>query len=129
MQFGFGLPLYVEIKRIIDRPSEFLENPQTIGEHIKRERQIRGLRQIDVAEILELDPHTVMNWERGGAIRYPSYYPCIIEWLGYDPFPKPSSPGEHLLQSRLRMGLTSQEMADRWGIDQGTLLRREKDQA
>jgi len=128
MQFGFGLPLYTEIKRKVDRPAEILENPQTIGEHIKRERQIRGLRQIDVAEALNLNPHTVTNWERRGAIRYPSYYPVLIEWLGYDPFPKPASPGEHLLHSRLRMGLTSREMAERWGIDQGTLLRLEKDQ-
>ena len=93
---------------------------------MKRERQIRGLRQIDVAEALDIDPHTVCKWEQGNAIRFPSYYPHIIGWLGYDPFPIPASPGEHLLHSRLRMGLTSREMADRWGIDQGTLLRREK---
>jgi len=125
MQFGFGLLPSVEIKRKIVRPSEILENPQTIGEHIKRERQIRGLRQRDVAETFKLNPHTICNWEKGKAIQYPKFYPIIIDWLGYDPFPKPRSSGEELLFSRYRLGLTSREMAIHLGIDQSTLLKRE----
>ncbi|QLC24403.1 helix-turn-helix domain-containing protein [Parasphingopyxis algicola] len=65
MQHGFGLFPYTEIKRKIQHPSEILENPRTIGEHIRRERQIRGLRQVDVAEALHLDPHTICDWENG----------------------------------------------------------------
>jgi hypothetical protein len=58
-RFGFGLLPYVETKRKITRPSEIISNPKTIGEHIKRERKIRGLRQIDVAEALGLCPDTI----------------------------------------------------------------------
>tara|TARA_R110002073_G_scaffold187409_1_gene346094 strand:- start:5426 stop:5758 length:333 start_codon:yes stop_codon:yes gene_type:complete len=108
------------------RPSEILENPQTIGEHIKRERQLRGLRQCDVAEDLGLNAHTICNWEKGKDIQYPKFYPLIIDWLGYDPFPAPLTSGEELLFSRYRLGLTSRQMALRIGIDQSTLLKREK---
>ena len=126
MQFGFGLLPGFEIIRKIQRPSEILENPRTIGEQIKRERQLRGLRQCDVAKELQVNTYTICNWERGRAIGRPRFYPAIIRWLGYDPFPIPESSNETLHYHRLRLGLTSQEMASQLGIDQGTLLRRER---
>lgn len=39
--------------------------------------------------------------------------------------PVPVTAGEQLKRERWLLGLTSQEMAVRLGIDQGTLLRRE----
>ncbi|MGP1354518.1 MAG: hypothetical protein ACTS1Z_14475 [Parasphingopyxis sp.] len=80
-----------------------------------------------MAETLKLNPHTICDWENGKkSIGHPRYYPRIIAWLGYDPLPAPQSDGEARRQERWRLGLTSQEMADQLGIDQSTLLKREK---
>ena len=117
---------FTEYKRKNPRPSAVLENPQTIGEHIKRERQLRGLRQCDVATELGVNTFTICNWENGQAVGRPRYYPIIIDWLEYDPFPEPQTIGQKLLQDRLRLGLTSQEMAQRNGVDQSVILKGEK---
>jgi transcriptional regulator with XRE-family HTH domain len=109
------------------RPSEILENPQTIGEHLKRERQKRKLYQRDVGQALGVSSFTIMNWEKGyDTPKHPALFPKIIAWLGYNPLPKPETKGSQLRHERLLLGLTSQQMADRLGIDQGTLLAREK---
>lgn len=36
-----------------------------IGEFIKKLREKRGLRQIDLAELLYVDPSLVCKWEKG----------------------------------------------------------------
>lgn len=66
-----------------------------------------------------------MAWEKDQSTPFPRYYPVIIDWLGYSPLPEPQTRGEKLKHDRLTLGLTSQQMADRLGIDQGTLLTRE----
>ena len=78
-----------------------------------------------MAKVLGVATDTIFNWENGKGIRYPRYYPRILDWLGYDPFPEPSSSGEEMRFERYRLGLTSQEMASCLGIDQSTLLNRE----
>lgn len=50
--FGFGLLPHFEVKQKFVRTDGIMD-PPTIGEHIKREWQIRGLRQIDVADALQ----------------------------------------------------------------------------
>jgi hypothetical protein len=71
---------------------------------------------------------TYMTWEKDKKRPFPRYYPAIIEWLGYDPLPEPKTEGARLRHDRLTRGLTSQQMADKMGIDQGTLLTRERRQ-
>ena len=105
-----------------------MENPQTIGEHLKRERQLRKMFQRDVAKELGINQWTLIGWEKGTKqISQPSFFPRVIEWLGYDPFPKPRTEGEELRQARLRRGMTAQQAADKVGVDQGTWLKFEND--
>ncbi len=56
---------------------------------------------------------------------FPRYYPKIIDWLGYNPLPEPQTEGAQFRHERLKLGLTSSQMAERLGIDQSTLLARE----
>lgn len=112
--------------RLCRIPVPELPEPVCVGDHIKRERVARKLRQRDVAEALGVNSWTIVNWERGGPIGRPCYYPVIIAWLGYVPLPEPKCEGERLRHARLIRGLTSQEMADEMGIDQSTLLGRER---
>lgn len=107
------------------RPSALVENPQTLGEHLKRARQLKGIRQKDAAHLLGVGQFTYMTWEKDQSVPLPRYYPSIVTFVGYDPLPVPMTAGEQLKRERWLLGLTSQEMADRLGIDQGTLLRRE----
>jgi transcriptional regulator with XRE-family HTH domain len=126
LKYGLGLPVGVQVVRRCAIPKPIILSPITIGEHIKRERLKRDLRQCDVGMALGVNAFTIMNWEKRETIRIPRYYPLIIAWLGYDPFPMPRYKGEKLRYDRLRLGLTSREMAARLEIDQSTLLAREK---
>ena len=84
--------------------------------------------QKDVARELGVNQWTLIGWEKGTKqISQPSFFPRVIEWLGYDPFPPPATEGEELRQARLRRGQTAQEAADEVGVDQGTWLRFEND--
>ena len=105
-----------------------MENRQTIGQHLKRERQLRKMFQKDVANELGINQWTLIGWEKGTKqISQPSFFPRVIAWLGYDPFPKPETEGEELQQARLRRGLTAREAAKEANVDQGTWLRFEND--
>lgn len=106
-----------------------MENPQTIGEHLKRERQLRKMFQRDVARELGINQWTLIGWEKDTKqISQPSFFPRVIAWLGYDPFPIPKTEGEELRQARLRRGLTTRQAAKGAGVDQGTWLRFENNQ-
>jgi DNA-binding XRE family transcriptional regulator len=83
------------------------------------------MRQKDAAIILGVRQFTYMSWEKDQKRPLPRYYPSIVSFVGYDPLPPPTSEGEEFRRERLLLGLTSQEMADRLGIDQGTVLKRE----
>ena len=103
-----------------------MEHPRTLGEHLLRVRQLRGLRQKDAAAIIGIGQFTYMTWEKDQKQPFARYYPAIVSFVGYDPLPKPMTDGERLRRERWLLGLTSEQMADRLGIDQGTLLRREQ---
>ena len=96
-----------------------------MGEHLKRARQLKRVRQKDAALELGVGHFTYMTWEKDQKIPFPRYYPAIIRFVGYNPLQEPQSEGAQLKHKRLTLGLTSQQMAERLGIDQGTLLTRE----
>ena len=126
MRYGFGLPPFEEIRRKRARPSEIIENPQTLGEHLKRARQIKGIRQKDAAAILGIGHFTYMTWEKDQKFPTVRYFPDIVSFVGYDPLPEPKTEGERMRRRRCLLGLTSLEMANQLGIDQSTLLMRER---
>ena len=93
---------------------------------MKRARQIKGIRQKDAASELGVAHDTYMTWEKDQKAPLPRYVPKIFAFIGYDPLPLPTTEGERLRRERLLLGLTSQEMANALGCDQGTLLTRER---
>ena len=124
---GFGLTPFEEIRRKRVRPSEIIENPQTLGEHLKRARQIKRIRQKDAAMILGVGQFTYMTWEKDQKFPTVRYFPAIVLFVGYDPLPEPQTEGERMRRRRWLFGLTSLEMADVDGCDQGTLLKLERE--
>jgi DNA-binding XRE family transcriptional regulator len=125
LQYGLGLPIGVRVVRKCTIPRPFASKPITLGQHLKQHRSGQKLRQKDVATILGIGHFTYMSWEKDQATPFPRYYPAIIDWLGYNPLPQAQSEGAKLKQERLTLGLTSSQMAQKLGIDQGTYLKRE----
>ncbi len=125
LKYGLGLPIGVRVVRKCAIPKPTILKPVTLGQHLKQHRTKERLRQKDVAILLGIGNFTYMTWEKDQSTPFPRYYPAIIEWLGYNPLPKPQTEGAQLKHERIVRGLTSQQMAARLGIDQGTLLARE----
>lgn len=68
---------------------------------------------------------TVKNWERGVFQPAIIAMPRIIEFLGTNPTPKPTTFAEHLVFYRTCHGFRQDELAARLGINPSTLGRWE----
>jgi DNA-binding XRE family transcriptional regulator len=73
-----------------------------------------------------VDKETFATWEKDQCIPTIGYYPAIFSFLGYDPFPSPTSLPERIASHRRRLGLSLREAARKIGVDQGTFLRWER---
>lgn len=67
------------------------EEPSSLGEHLKKRRLDRELRQKDVAAELGVNFKTYENWEQGKYGPEIRFLPAIIRFLGYEPSPTPVS--------------------------------------
>jgi len=101
----------------------------TLGDHIKSRRLTLKLFQRQVADNLGTDETTLFRWERGIARPQIRYFPQIIKFLGYDPFPASVSLADKLRAARRRLGLTQTAFAEQLGVDPVTLRKWEQDKA
>lgn len=104
-----------------------VENPQTLGEHLKKRRVGQNLRQVDVAKVLGANTWTYITWEKHKAEPTGKFVPRIIKWLGYDPFPVGKTFGEKLRWKRKKAGLTRQGLANQLGLNYGSVEQWERD--
>ncbi len=102
------------------RPKAYCEDPRTIGEHLKKRRLLLGLTQKDAAKVLGVNPWTVLNWEIGRFTPPMRSIPATLGFLGYDPFPPPTTVGERLLHVRRQHGWSTSEAARQLGVDRTT---------
>jgi len=116
--------LAVSLKTL--KPKEKGLERRTLGEHIRQHRLKLGMTQRQVATKLQVNPWTVLNWERGHTKPPIAVLPAIIRWLGYDPFPPPKTLVESLLAKRRAMGWSMKEAAHQLGVDEGTWAAWEK---
>lgn len=109
------------------KPSHIPQNPQSIGEHIRKRRLEQNLFQADVARLIGVEETSIYNWESNRSNPSVKYIPKVIKFLGYIPeiFPNKTL-GEQLIYYRKIHGLSQKKMATNLGIDQGTLRRYEK---
>ena len=70
--------------------------------------------------LLGVDEFTYPNWEKGRNEPLIRYWPAIIEFLGCDPNPTPTTLGGRMKAKRRHMGWTTRMAADQAGIDEGT---------
>jgi transcriptional regulator with XRE-family HTH domain len=98
-----------------------------LGEHLKKARMDRGLRQEEVAAALGVSVTTVCTWETGHANVSTRSLPKVVAFLGYDPREEAGTRGERIRMLRERQGLTQKALAERLGLDDSTVTEWELD--
>jgi transcriptional regulator with XRE-family HTH domain len=83
----------------------FRLRPQTLGQHLLTRRLLLKLTQKEVAARLNTLREHYERWERDEIEPTASFWPRLIDFLGYYPFPTPTPAGWVLMARRL-LGLS-----------------------
>jgi transcriptional regulator with XRE-family HTH domain len=127
LQGRVALLQFVPIRLKALKPKEPDLEPRTLGEHLKRCRLQRKLSQIEAARALEVNPSTILNWEKGHTEPPVEAVPALLQFLGYDPLPEPKTLPERLIAKRRSKGWSIREAARKFGVDPGTWRDWEQD--
>jgi transcriptional regulator with XRE-family HTH domain len=101
-------------------------DPQTWGEHLRRQRILRALRQQDLAVAQGVSEASIYSWENGRAEPEVRFLPRIIDVLGYCPYTPGRPLGERLRVAREARGLSRRRLATLVRVDESTLWRWEQ---
>ena len=112
---------HFEIRAPRPRPSQYPQQINTLGDHIRARRLDLNLLQKQVADQIGVHPLTITNWESNESSPETRFVPAIIQFLGYDPLPPGNSLPERLASRRRVLGLSQRKMAKRMGVDPDTL--------
>ena len=119
MPFCRGVP--ITLKSL--RPKDYSETPQTLGEHLKKQRRELGLLQREAAERMRIQTDTYTNWEKDRTQPVAAQFRPVIEFLGYDPTLAAQTLPERLQSKRRELWVTFSQVARHLGWDEGTLTR------
>jgi len=117
--FCRNTPLTVKAQK----PKDYSETPQTLGEHLKKRRRELGLLQREAAERPGIGTETYANWENSKTEPVAAQFRPVMEFLGYDPMPAPQTLSERLTAKRRELGVTFEQAAKYLGWDPGSLSR------
>jgi transcriptional regulator with XRE-family HTH domain len=92
---------------------------------LHKRRQELGFMQKQVAARLSVNTRTYFLWEHDRTVPTVRYYPAILGYLGYDPFPCPTTLPAQLASKRRELGLSIKRAAELLGVDEGTFARWE----
>lgn len=76
--------------------------------------------------MIQTDTDTITNWEKNRCQPGVTYYPAIMDFLGYCPWEPLQSWGERVDRYRIFQGLSLEQFARQLGVDPGTLVRQRK---
>ena len=93
---------------------------EKIGDHLRKARVERGLEQKDLANILGVTESCIWLWENHRSAPPVPRCKGVIDFLGYDPFPKPETFSEHLVSFRRLKGLRVKDAATLVKVDPAT---------
>lgn len=101
----------------------------TLGDHVLKRRLDLQLDRQQTAEIIGTDKCSIANWEHNRSGPRARYLPKIIDFLGYTPKDlfTTNTFGEKIRVYRQIHGLTQKQMANKIGIDEGTIRYLEKE--
>ena len=75
----------LNLEASVPRPKGYPENPQTLGQHLKKRRMDEGLTPFEMSLELGVYDTTIYKWEEGVTNPSPENSKKIIAYLGYDP--------------------------------------------
>ena len=104
---------FPQVELIGQKPSNpaYPEGLLTIGDHIRKRRLDLGLFQKDVAKIIGTSTDSITFWEKGRHHPALSWYPAIIQFLGYVPFEIGETAAEKFLAYRKIRGISRLQAA------------------
>jgi transcriptional regulator with XRE-family HTH domain len=111
---------FVRIRLTARKPKNYSEQPETLGEHIRKRRVELRLTLKQAAAEIGVTDYTVINWEYNRTEPPVTVLPAVVRFLGYDPFPSPTTLAEHLLAKRRAMGWTIKQATKALSVDPGT---------
>jgi len=94
---------------------------------MRNRRLATGLDQARVANLLGTGKDTVYLWENNRAKPTFPFLPKIIEFLEYCPYAPDWTSGERLTWIRKYSGLSQEALAQRLGVDPGTMANWERE--
>lgn len=113
----------MRIVRIALIPKDYEQQPQTVGEHLKKRRKELGLLQRQVAKVFGVNRFTIMKWEDGRSNPALKDIPALVMFLGYDPEPpSPQTVAEYLFAKRRALGWSQRKAAASIGVDHNTWM-------
>lgn len=107
----------------VQKQKDYLEDPQTLGEHLKKRRRQLGLLQRETAEKLGVSTDTVVNWEKGKTEPVAAQFRPVVAFLGYDPTPEAQTLADRVETKQRRLGASLAQVARHLGWDPGSLRR------
>lgn len=113
------------IKGLRPLPPAYPEDPQSLGEHLKRRRMDLGLTAKQVAARLGATKYAVWDWEWGRRDPRARYLPAIVDFLGYAPLPTTGF-SAWLRAARRARGLTQVQLAACLGVNRSTIHQWER---
>jgi transcriptional regulator with XRE-family HTH domain len=119
---------HAELRASKPKPTAYPKQINTLGDHLRTRRLDLKLLQKQVSEQIGVDGTTITNWELNATAPAIRYIPAIIEFLGYNPLPRIDAFPERLATARMALGLSQRKMAEKLGVDAGTLQGWEKGQ-
>ena len=75
----------IQLKAKKPLPKGYPPTLDKVGDHLRKVRLDKKLRQKDVAKIIGVTEDCIYRWEKNKTYPFISYWPKIIEFLGYDP--------------------------------------------
>lgn len=105
------------------RARDYSQNPQSLGEHLKKRRRELGLLQREAAERMGVSTDTVVNWEKDKSKPVPAQFRPVVAFLGYDPTPEPRTLAERVEAKQRSLGASLAQVARYLGWDPGSLRR------
>jgi DNA-binding transcriptional regulator YiaG len=116
---------YVPVRFIWLRPKGYTDQPKSLGEHLLKRRMELGLTQYQVSLQLLTTVETILFWEKDRAKPSARFYPAIFRFLGFDPFPPPTTLPEQIASKRRSLGLSIRAAAKLIEVDEATFSRWE----
>lgn len=119
MPFCQDVPLIVKAQK----PKDYSETPQSLGEHLKKRRRELGLLQREAATQMGVTADTLINWERDRSKPVAAQFNRLIDFLGFDPWPAPKTLAGRVEAKQRRLGASLAQIARYLRWDPGSLRR------